>query len=403
MNVSSIEALCSPESRQFMAKHQNADPAALALRARDRSDIPVRDCIEQITCRKKAEQKLPFLKGTDFLFEKTALEQSSGHRTAEYKAVNLSGNMAIDLTAGLGIDAIFLSRSFTKVHACESNPVLAAILRCNLKLLGIGNVEVHEGNGAEILESFADSTFDWIYADPSRRDENRRYVDLSDASPSLPGLENLLMRKAARVCIKASPAYDLAAAEKSFGALVAEEAVSVDGECKELLLMLENSDCRTDRPVRRAALLSSISGELRTVESSPRNVPAAILDHLPRHGEYILDPDASIVKMRLTDELAATFQAQRPATNVEYLATAQKPSDFPGRTFQVIETIEWSRRTLKRYLRAHGIAAASVTRRDFPISPERFRKDFGLAHDPRVFLICTKIKSLPFVIHCRRL
>lgn len=404
MNTSDITSLSSPECRAFIEDHLHDDPVELAFRSRSLSNsIPVRACIEQIVCRRKSERKLPFLCRTDFLFDATALEQCSGQQTAQYKASCLSGTSAIDLAAGLGIDTIFLSRSFSQVHACEANPLLAELLVHNLKALGIENVQVHQGDGLAVLAQFPDDTFDWIYADPSRRDANRRYVDLRDASPSLPEAEEVLLNKAARVCIKASPAYDLTAACKVFSNLVRAEAVSVDGECKELLLFLERLSSDPVPVRRKATVLSGDSGRITVADSDGSEDRSEVSGRYPAPNQVLLEPDAAIVKIGLTGELGRRYGATRLSDHIDFLIASTRPEEFPGRAFEVIAVLRWNRKRVKAYLQDQGITAASVTRRDFPLSPEQFRKDFRLAQDPEVFLITTRVQGNPVVIHARRM
>ena len=99
--------------------HQTDDPAAFAMQFHDRKDLPVRAMAEQIGCRQKAVKKLPTLSQHNLLYTPLALEQSSGERTAAYKASFMSGKRMIDLSGGLGVDTMFLARVFGQVVYCE--------------------------------------------------------------------------------------------------------------------------------------------------------------------------------------------------------------------------------------------------------------------------------------------
>ena len=109
----------------------------------------------------------------------------------------ISGHSVADLTCGLGVDAAALSRRFERVVAVERDEVLAAVARENFSRLGIGNVEVVCASAEEWVGSCSER-FDWIYADPDRRDaDGRKMVCMEHCSPdvlSLRGGFRILLR-----------------------------------------------------------------------------------------------------------------------------------------------------------------------------------------------------------------
>jgi hypothetical protein len=405
MNAEELIALQTERSRRFIAEHQHEEPRDLALRAHAESDIPVRACIEQIVCRRKALHKLPSLSTTPFLYEPLALQQCSGESTARYKAGILKGSALADLCGGLGIDTLFLAGSFSKVHYCEIDPVLCGLFAANIHDSADKNsIEVHHGDGIEFLHTLSDSTLDWIYCDPSRRDDVGRRVDLFQCQPPVPRYEPLFLAKANAACIKASPAFDITKATKVFKSLAEIQVISVDGECKELLLLLKQGRMPDRIPIS-AIVLQSNSTRVRRYTNTTGLAP-----HKPEEtifaddlDAYLLDPDPAIVKAGLVWSIGKSHGCAPLSALSPYLTSSHPPTGFPGRVFKVEKTLAWKRKDVHDYLTSTGIRNAIIARRDFPIKPEEIRSLFGLEEGSREYLFFTRIASKkPVCIHAHR-
>ena len=241
MTIAELHNLLQLEIQALLALHHFADPAAFAMQFHGRRDLPIRAMAEQLACRQKAVKKLPMLSQHNLLYTPLALEQSSGERTAAYKVSLMSGKRALDLTGGLGVDSMFLARTFQEAVYCERDPLLCAVVEHNLKVSGIANVQVRNGESISLLAAYPDDFFDWIFVDPARSEEGRRSIALEAASPDVVASHDLLLCHAQRVCIKASPALEISGLKKLLPALHTIVVVSVDRQCKEILLLLERA------------------------------------------------------------------------------------------------------------------------------------------------------------------
>jgi hypothetical protein len=403
MTRQELHSLLDPQVQEWILAHRDDDPASFALRFHGRKDIPVRAIAEQIDCIRKARKKLPTLSRHNLLYLPVSLEQASGERAAAYKATFLSGKRAIDLSGGFGIDAIFLSGAFQQVVYCERDPLLAELVSLNLRTLGITNVEIRTGDGLEILESYPDDHFDQIFVDPARRDSARRYVGLEACSPDVVSAHDQLLAKAPKVCIKASPALELSAIPEVLPALDAVVVVSVDRECKETLLMLDRNRTSGQGITLKAVCLTTREEQAEeiTVEANEGDVPAKAVADAP--GRYLYEPDPAIIKAKLTAKLASELNLHFLNATVDYLTSYDKIEGFPGRTFVIKEVVPYKPKEFKAFLVERQIRAASIQRRDFPLSPEDLRRTFRLKESDDIFLIFTKDSSSRFIsIYCRR-
>jgi len=387
MNLAELNHLLNPDIQVLLALHSTGDPAAFAMQFHGCSDLPVRAMAEQLACRQKAVKKLPILSKHKLLYTPLALEQASGEQTSAYKASFMSGKRVIDLSGGLGVDTMFLARTFQEVVYCERNSLLCAVLEHNLKVSGIANVEVKNSDSISLLAEYPDNSFDWIFVDPARREEGRRSIALEAASPDVVASHDLLLRQAQRVCIKASPALEISGLKKLLPALHMIVVVSVDRECKEILLLLERA-YSSDAPVLvKAVCLNRDSEEITEVfggnGEAPRVVGTAVK-------EYLYEPDPAIIKARLSAALARDSGLQFVNRSVDYLTADRKIEAFPGRTFRVVECVPYKPKSFRAFLERHAITGASIQRRDFPLSAEELRKKYRLLESERAFLFFTK-------------
>ena len=398
MTIDELHSRLDPEVLTLIDAHAADDPAAFAMRFHGRNDLPVRAMAEQIACRKKAAAKLPSLSRFPLLYTRLGLEQASGERTAEWKASLMTGRRAIDLTGGLGIDTLFLARRFDEVVSCERDEALARLAEANRRLMGVTNVETHVGDSEEMLAGYADDSFDWILVDPARREHGGRSAGLAASSPDVVRLHDLMLRKAARVCIKASPALEISGLEAQLPALSEVIAVSVDGECKEVLLLLDRQHEAGRKPIIRSVCLGKEVFEIASADNEP---PARQIAEAP--GTWLYEPDAAIIKARLTGELARQLQLSFLNRTVDYLTSDQLVESFPGRSFQIEACRPFRPKSFRKALAELGITNAAVQRRDFPLSVEELRKRYKIGESSERFLFFTKDASGGLVwLSCRK-
>jgi len=385
MTLDELHSLLDPQVLALIDAHAGDDPADFAMRFHGRSDLPVRAMAEQIACRKKAAVKLPSLSRFPLLYTKLGLEQASGERAAEWKASLMQGQRAIDLTGGLGIDTRFLARRFYEVVSCERDEALARLAEANRRVMGVTNVETRIGDSAELLAGYADDSFDWVLVDPARREHGGRSAGLSASSPDVVRLHDLILRKARRVCIKASPALEFSGLSVQLTVLSEVIVVSVDGECKEVLLLLDREHETGRKPEIRAVCLGKETFEIASSGDEP---PDRVVADAP--GAWLYEPDAAIIKARLTGELARQMELEFLNRTVDYLTSERLVECFPGRCFRIEECRPFRPKSFRKELAELGITKAAIQRRDFPLSVEELRKRYKVGESSERYLFFTK-------------
>lgn len=365
-----ITTLCRPEVQQAIRANLDRDPLQVAL---DRQVPEARLVATQIKYLQRARRKLPSYAQACCILPPRAFEQASSEQTAAYKPIE--GDTVLDLTCGLGVDAMALSRRFRRVVTLERNEALVEVARINLQRLGITNVEVVHTSAEEYVTLCRDH-FDWIYADPDRRSaEGRKLVRLEDCSPDIVALYPRLRELADALAIKNSPLFDVEEALRYFPRSRVE-VLSLDDECKEVLIY---DDGRGPLITATALGQGSYDGQ-----QTPSIAQPPVFD--PQAYQWLIIPDVALQKSRLVREHLAG-KADCWSEN-GYGFAAVRPEGVLGRS-EAIEAIErFNPKLLKRALKGHRV---ELLKRDFPIGIEELRQRLAVKPGGEMRLAFTKI------------
>ena len=348
--VEDIEILCSESVRQSIEENIGRKPTDIALDRR----IPHASIVAtQVKNLQKARTKLPSYFAARAIVPTLAYEQSSSEECAERK--ELSGDSVLDLTCGLGVDALALSKRFRRVVTIERNESVAVVARENFRRLGADNIEVVCTSAEEYLAGCTDH-FDWCFSDPDRRGaKGEKLVRLEDCSPNVVTLMPRLKQIADKVCIKCSPLFDVDEAFRLFGDC-SVECVSLGGEAKEVNIYIDGSAGQ-----RLSAVAIGIGKFSCKAEDRGGVQWSCIPEDFTRY-RYITLPDVSLQHARM---VAAAFNGKSDVwSNNGVALSEQRPEGVLGRTFE-IEAIYNIDSAFKRVIKG---VKAEIYRRDFPLS-----------------------------------
>lgn len=364
------------------AVHENLhrDPLEVALDSR----VPhARLVATQVKYLRRACSKLPSYAAAECLLPPRAFEQASSEQTAEHKRIG--GDTLLELTCGLGVDTRALARRFRRVVTLERDEGLAWVARENFSRLGITNVEVVTADAGDYL-AHTEEHFDWIYADPDRRDaEGRRRVLLAECSPDVEALLPLICRHSTGLCLKLSPLFDVGEALRIFPRSEVE-TVSAGGECKEVVVYADGREPRVT-----ATALGRGSYGVRAEEwcGELPAVPPCPLDEC----RYLVIPDAALRKSRLVRRhLAASAWVE--SENGYGFAVRKPESGILGRVFEIRRVMDYEPKKLKREFGGRG---CTVYRQEFPLHADGIARRLGLAAGEEVRLAFTRVGGR---LHC---
>ena len=340
----------------------------------------------------------------------------------------------VDLTGGFGVDFSYIaSRLGVKSMYVERQAHLCEAAKENFGRLGLKNAIVKNGDGIEVLHSFlpkkkdaasADDSLGIIYGqplslpktnlglklifiDPARRDDaGNKVVSLKDCTPDVTLLQEEMLSKADYVIIKLSPMLDWHRAVSELNCVKEVHIISVNNECKELLLVLSARNMggkeasSADGEVKHAGSLriycvndaqSFVCDEL-DMESSSARIAPPVLEEM----QYLYEPNASLMKAGCFCVLSKRYGARMLSKNSHLFVSMEPIEDFPGRSFRIIAISSFNKKELKRYL--SGITKANIATRNFPLSVAELRKRLKLKDGGETYIFATTLSDESHVL-----
>lgn len=380
-----IDKLLQPEVQQFIEEHLNDDVVTLLLKRKEVCGVPTSLIADQITGKRKAAEKLSLYYNTSGIIYPPAINwsQCSSEQTAEYKAQWLKAKISdfkkgVDLTGGFGVDAFFIGKLFQQYVYIDPNDTLLHISRHNHLRLGAKQL-VYKNITAEAFTDQLSEEYDFMYIDPSRRDEsNKKLVRLSDCVPDVTALQEKLLQYSTVLLVKTSPLLDIQQGLRELKHVKEVVILSVDNECKEVLFWCERDFQATPEIV--AVNLYKTEEEFRfniTEESS-----AIVAFSEPKN--FIYEPNVSVFKAGAFKCIANRYQLYKLHVNTHLYTSDSFVSDFPGRVFEVRAIVKSDPKTVAEYFKD---GKANVITRNYPVSPEELKKKLKLTDGSEQYLI----------------
>ena len=338
----------------------------------------------------------------------------------------------VDLTGGFGVDFSYIaSRLGVKSMYVERQTHLCEAAKENFGRLGLKNAIVKNGDGIEVLHSFASKKeaaasdslgitedqsqsllktklgLKLIFIDPARRDDaGNKVVSLKDCTPDVTLLQEEMLSKADYVIIKLSPMLDWHRAVSELNCVQEVHIISVNNECKELLLVLSARNMggmealSADGEVKHSGNLriycvndaqSFVCDEL-DIESSSVRIAPPVLEEM----QYLYEPNASLMKAGCFGVLSGRYDARMLSKNSHLFVSREPIAAFPGRSFRIIDVSSFNKKELKRHLA--GITKANIATRNFPLSVAELRKRLKLKDGGETYIFATTLSDESHVL-----
>lgn len=323
----------------------------------------------------------------------------------------------VDLTGGFGVDFSYIaSRLGVKSMYVEHQAHLCEAAKENFGRLGLKNAIVKNGDGIEVLHSFASKKeaaasdslgitedqsrsllktnlgLKLIFIDPARRDDaGNKVVSLKDCTPDVTLLQEEMLSKADYVIIKLSPMLDWHRAVSELNCVQEVHIISVNNECKELLLVLSARNMGNLRIYCINDAQSFVCDEMEMEESSVKIAPSTLEEM-----QYLYGPNASLMKAGCFGVLSERYDARMLSKNSHLFVSREPIAAFPGRSFRIIAVSSFNKKELKRHL--SGITKANIATRNFPLSVAELRKRLKLKDGGETYIFATTLSDESHVL-----
>ena len=372
-------------TKQFIRENLNADVPTLALKkAPVGTDVSL--ALRQIAARQLLQKKVPqWAENEDLLFPvHLSIEQCSSEAAAKYKAGLMDGQTFADLTGGLGIDTFYISQHFQQTDYVEIQTELCDLARHNFAILK-ADVKVLNETAEDYLKRCEPK--DCIFIDPARRDEHgRKTISISDCTPDVAALQDLLRQKAKRVLIKLSPMLDISKALEELCHVKEVHVVAVANECKELDFIMER-DYQGEVHFVCVNLMTN-QQELCFTMAEERNSTTRLAEGVMK---YLYEPNPALMKAGCFKLLTACFDVYKLHRNSNLYTSDRLILDFPGRVFEVQDWAPYNKKVKSTLLA--DVKKASVAVRNFPLSVAELRKNLKIADGDENYVFATTLKG----------
>ena len=386
--------LLHTEVQNFINANLKTDLPTLVLKGSDFEGISIQDLAQQVLSKSKCIAKLPTWYQTENIYYPKAvnIEQTSSEITAHYKSTLLSGQSLIDLTGGFGVDNYFFAKKFDTVTHCEIDEELSEIVSYNFALMGLKNIDCINEDGISFLQNTT-AQYDWIYIDPSRRNELKSKVfRLEDCLPDVTLHLELFLQHSRNIMIKLSPFLDIASTVNRLQFVKEIQVVAVKNEVKELIVLIEKGYTGASR-------LKAINITKDKKDIFEGIFPSQEVPSFSTARKYLFEPNSAILKSGLFNEVSSQLNIYKLHIN-SHLYTSDTLINFPGRSFEIIAIHKYNKKQIKRNF---GGKKANITTRNFHDSVAQIRKKTGIKEGGDDFLFfTTDIEDNAIMIQCKK-
>ncbi|GAA4231005.1 hypothetical protein GCM10022291_02470 [Postechiella marina] len=373
--------ILNTEIQAFINNNINADTTALLFKKTVFSSEELKLIIDQIAAKQRCLKKLNTWFNTPNIYypNKLNIEQTSSETTANYKASLIHGLSIIDITGGFGVDCFYFSKQFKQVTHCEINETLSSIVAHNYRQLKTDTIKTLPKNGIDVLKE-SNTSFDWIYIDPSRRHDSKGKVFfLNDCLPNVPLHLDLLFSKANNILIKTSPLLDLSIGINELKHVKTIHIVAVNNEVKELLWVLENH-FEGKITIKTVNLKKEKNEHFNFYLEDEKLIEPEY--SLPL--SYLYEPNASILKSGAFQSISNKLKVCKLHKH-SHLYTSKNLINFPGRIFKIKTILPYNKKAIKKL----GITKANITTRNFPENVQQIRKKLNIKEGGLLYLFFT--------------
>ena len=377
MDLATFHALLTVSGQQALADAMALEPTEAGFltcfeKLRKRHPAPLaKAAIETTLLRLKAQAKFAF--AAEMYFTREALEQASGDHAAAHRARRFVPlGVVADLCCGIGGDSLALARAGLTVHAVDLDSLRLAMMGANVAAFGLKEqIHLHEDDALTVPLSDARAAF----ADPTRRANDRRYLDPEDYTSPLSAIKERFPADFP-LAVKIAPGV----ASSNLTELGAEvEFVSVDGELKECVVWF--GSLRTTG--RRATLLPA---GVTLFADNPIPMPP-----ISSAQEYVFDPDPAIVRAGLTSLLTAELGVF-PLDHTVALFTGHEATRSPFLTaFRIERAARFHPARLRDHLRTQRVGRVTAIKRGSTIDAEKLMKSLKLEGEEHRVIILARI------------
>lgn len=383
MDVSTVRALAAPEGQELLRSlppYSDATVLATQQRLRRAGHDPqlVGAALTQQRLRAKGQAKFGEF-AADMLFTPDGLEQATRLEVAVAHAHRFSrASLATvhDLGCGIGADAVTLSSLGVTVHAVDADPVTAAVADANLRPWPDSRARVGRAEDVDLgAEPARNRVGAWL--DPARRTRGvaditgrtRRTFRLDEISPPWDFVQQVAAAVPA-TGVKLSPGLDHAAIP------VGTEAqwTSWAGDVVECAIWWGPLVMHRGRTAR--VMGPGVAPVV--VDESMADAVVPLAGSLADVGPWLHDVDRAVIRAGLVGAVTRATHGTESDEGTGYVLTSRDTALSWTRRYAVHEAMPFTVKTLRAWLREHGVTGLTIKKRGIRLDDEQLRRDLKI-------------------------
>ena len=220
------------------------------------------------------------------------LQLATPEIVAKYIAGRLKTDIIADLGCGIGGQVIFFAKTCRKVYAVERNPDKLLFAKENCRLYGVDNVEFILGDALSPETRAKVSEADIIFSDPARPLSEKERT-LENLEPPITEIIKIYSEVTPNLAFHAPPQMP----PERIVLDCEREYLSLNGQLNRLTLYFGSL-----KSCEKSAVVLPDGGRLRS-SGAPEIRKSSLCD-------YVYEPEPSVVKAGLMNELAETLSGE---------------------------------------------------------------------------------------------
>ena len=206
-----------------------------------------------------------------------------------------------------------------------------------------------------------------------------------------------MLEKSPRILLKTAPLLDLRLATGQLGQVSKIWVVAAEGDCREVLYLLERTAPPMDQITIAAVALSETGAQ--TFQFTWAEEQLAV-PNFSTPQNFLYEPNPAILKAGAFRSFAQRFGLTKLHANTHLYTSSSFYPGLPARSFVLAQVCKYDRKVVQAVVPG---GKANITCRNFPDNPDQVRKKLGLADGGEVYLFAaTDVENKKVVMVCRK-